>query len=237
MTHYFVTGTDTDVGKTLITSGFLIQSQQANQSCFGLKPIAAGAVSCPAAALQGITRWVNEDALILQQHSHPRFDYTVHNPWVFADPLSPHLAAQRHGISLTLPTLIQTCQACLDQAQAEINFIEGAGGWFVPFHTQHTLAELAQALGYPVILVVGMRLGCLNHALLTARAIQQSGLVLAGWVANQIDPQQQAAKENIDFLHQYFNTQGVACLGVVPHLKALTSLTLADQAAAYLTLP
>lgn len=240
MTRYFVSGTDTDAGKTCISSALLIQAQQQGLSAFGLKPIAAGYASADeltAAGFSSLPAEVNLDALLLQATSQPRYALSLHNPWCFQDPLSPHLAAQRHGVTLTLEQLTQACLHNLETADAAFNLIEGAGGWRVPFDAEQTLDRLAVALDLPVILVVGLRLGCLNHALLTAQAIAHSGCRLAGWVANQIDPHQQAAAENIDFLRQHFDRQAVPCLGVVPHLAALSPLERAYQAASYLQLP
>ncbi|WP_119393243.1 dethiobiotin synthase [Salinibius halmophilus] len=164
--RYFITGTDTEVGKSFVTAALLARAAQQGRSAFGFKPIAAGA-TWHNGALE------NEDGQLLQQYSSPSYDYSVHNPIVFADPQSPHLCQ-----ATSLQSLINLSQQI---PPADYQLIEGAGGWFVPINEQQTLADYANALNIPVILVVDIKLGCINHALLSAQAI---GSKLAGWVAN-----------------------------------------------------
>jgi dethiobiotin synthetase len=211
----FITGTDTDAGKTLISAAYLLKAQQQGLTCLGLKPVAAGCERKPSSYLRH-----NSDALLHQQYSQPAQDYSTHNPIALQAAIAPHIAAQQEQRTLTVDSLMQACQPALRQ-QPDLLLCEGAGGWLVPLNNAETLADFACALGAPVILVVGMKLGCINHALLSARAIQQSGLALAGWVANQLPPGMTAAQENLQFLQHWFNQQNVPCLGVIPPIDAL----------------
>lgn len=164
--QYFITGTDTEVGKSFITAALLNKARAQGHTAFGFKPIAAGAE-----LVNGQLQ--NVDGQLLQQYSHPSYDYQIHNPIVFKQPQSPHLCRPT-----SLEQLLQRTQAL---PSADYQFIEGAGGWQVPISEQHTLADYANALAIPVIMVVDIKLGCINHALLTANAI---GKKLVGWVAN-----------------------------------------------------
>lgn len=219
---FFVTGTDTEVGKTLVTSGLLQAARQAGLSTLGLKPLAAGAE-------QQAQGWVNEDALALQAVSSLDPSYAEVNPVLLKAAIAPHLAAQEEGRTLNLDRLLGLVRGQLLK-RADLTLIEGAGGWRVPLNTRHTLADLAKGLQLPVILVVGLRLGCLNHALLTAEAIQRDGLRLAGWVANACLPEPMAREqENLQTLQQRLPAP---CLGVLPRLETAS----AEGAAAYLSL-
>ncbi len=189
---YFITGTDTDVGKSFAAAALLQAAQDAGARCFGLKPIAAGVI-------ESTTDRCNEDALLLMQHSSVPLSYAQVNPVLLQEPIAPHLAAQREGKNITVSRLAGYCRGAL-MTPAELVLVEGAGGWRVPLNRSETLADLAKELKLPVILVVGMRLGCLNHALLTAEAIAADGLTLAGWVANKIDPEMSCYPENLDTL-------------------------------------
>jgi dethiobiotin synthetase len=183
---YFVTGTDTGVGKTLVSQALLHRLRQTSASVAGFKPVASG---CQLTA-EGLR---NEDALALQQASSVAMPYATVNPYAFAPPVAPHLAAQVAGVTIDCAFI----QRSIDAVPAEQIVVEGVGGWLVPLNEQQTIADLAQLLNLPVVLVVGLRLGCINHALLTAAAIQARGLELAGWVANQIDPAFSFCEENI----------------------------------------
>lgn len=164
--QYFITGTDTEVGKSFVTAALLKRAHELGHTAFGFKPIAAGAQYFDG-QLQ------NEDGQLLQQNSNPPFDYSTHNPIVFEPPQSPHLCGTT--------TLDQLISHTLAMPEADYQLIEGAGGWLVPINEHQTLADYANTLNIPVIMVVDIKLGCINHALLTANAI---GEKLVGWVAN-----------------------------------------------------
>ncbi|MDE2082679.1 MAG: dethiobiotin synthase [Burkholderiales bacterium] len=203
----FVTGTDTGVGKTLVSAALLHALGRRGARVVGMKPVAAGLVLHQGA-------WVSEDVLALRAASTVAVPAALDNPVALPDPLSPHLAARRAGRHVAVAEL-HTAQRALARL-ADVVLVEGAGGWRVPLNDRETLADLARALAAPVVLVVGLRLGCLNHALLTAEAIRADGLVLAGWVANGIDPAMACRDENIDTLRQRLPAP---LLGVVPWLE------------------
>ncbi|RLA20636.1 MAG: dethiobiotin synthase [Gammaproteobacteria bacterium] len=190
---FFITGTDTSVGKTVITVALMEWMKQQGKSVIGMKPVAAGC------EWQG-ERWVNEDALLLQQHSSVELPYETINPYAFKKPISPHLAAEADGELISIERLRRESQ--LLEQQADCLLVEGAGGWEVPLNRQERIADLAKAINYPVILVVGLRLGCINHALLSVAAIEQSGLKCAGWIANQVDTDMACLDENRETLQQ-----------------------------------
>lgn len=216
---YFVTGTDTGVGKTLVTAALLHLADKQGLKAFGLKPVAAGCESTP----QGPR---NEDALLLQAHSNVQMPYEQINPISLGAAKAPHIAAVEEGRRLSLDRLVGLCRGSLMQP-ADLRLIEGAGGWRVPLNDRENLSGLAIQLQTPVILVIGLRLGCLNHALLTAEAIQRDGLALAGWVASEIEPDMDSKAENIATL----KTQLPApCLGVIPALAPVS----VEKAAEYL---
>jgi len=205
---YFVTGTDTGVGKTLVTAALLLAARAQGRRALGLKPLAAGATQAGAAL-------VNDDALLLQQCSEPVPDYREVNPVLLAEALAPHIAARHAGRTLAAAPLQAHVQQVVVNRRPEVVLVEGAGGWLVPLNERETMADLAAGLGYPVILVVALRLGCLNHALLTARAIAAAGLPLAGWVANSPGPAMAALEENLQTLEQRLPALR---LGTVPYL-------------------
>lgn len=203
---YFITGTDTGVGKTMVATGLLRLATSKGLSTLGLKPVSAGCEP-----IDGI--WMNDDARELMLTSSVNPAYATVNPMALREAMAPHIAAAREGQTLQKDALAEHCRSWT--AKADCTVIEGAGGWQVPLNDDETMADLAATLGYPVILVVGIRLGCINHALLTAAAIQQSGLQLAGWVANHIDAEMPVAEENVATL-----TERIAAplLGRVPWL-------------------
>lgn len=200
----FVTGTDTGVGKTLVAAALLHRLARHHARVVGMKPVAAGLV-----VRHGHP--VSEDALALRAASTVAVPAALDCPAAWPEPLSPHLAARRAGGRIGVADL-QTAHAALS-GMADVVVVEGAGGWRVPVNDHETLADLAIALARPVVLVVGLRLGCLNHALLTAEAVRRDGLALAGWVANAIDPDMACPLENIDTLHQRLDAP---LLGVMP---------------------
>ena len=205
---FFVTGTDTDVGKTTIAAGLLRAARLAGLSTAAVKPVASGCED-------GVDGLRNSDALALLAECSLPLSYAEVNPFAFAPAIAPHLAAREAGVELKVEALATAVQAVLAQ-QADFTLVEGAGGWRVPLGEQATLADLPIALDLPVILVVGVRLGCINHALLTAEAIVRDGLRLAGWVANVLDPQTSRLDDNLRTLTERL---AAPCLGRVPRLE------------------
>ncbi|BEP93134.1 dethiobiotin synthase [Acidovorax sp. sif1233] len=201
----FVTGTDTGVGKTLVSTGLLHALAPHHRRVVGMKPVAAGVVPWG-------EDWASEDAIALRSASTLAVAPELDNPVLLLDPLSPHIAAARAGVRIDIAAIVRSYQALAAQADAVV--VEGAGGFHVPLSDTETGADLAQALALPVVLVVGLRLGCLNHALLTAEAIRARGLALAGWVANRVDPGMDAAEENIAYLRDRL---GAPLLAEVPY--------------------
>ncbi|MCK0713997.1 dethiobiotin synthase [Chromohalobacter sarecensis] len=234
MTAYFVTGTDTDAGKTLVASGLLALARRHGRTTLGLKPVASGCDSTP----RGLR---NIDALTLQAQSEPPVAYTTINPYAYEPAIAPHLAAHRAGEIPTLDDLVAVTAAPLAEKRG-MTLIEGAGGWRVPLNDTEDLADLAVRLGLPVILVVGLKLGCLNHARLTAEAIRADGLPLAGWVGNLIEPglsfdataDEACYRNNLATLERSLDAP---CLGIVPRLTAMTPTARAMAAADHLALP
>ncbi len=187
-TAYFITGTDTDVGKTYIASTLVKHFCQQGLQAVGMKPVAAGAE-----LVNG--RLLNSDVIELIKASNVDADLALINPYVFAPAIAPHIAAEQAAIKVSLDNIQQSFDAL--QAKADVVVVEGAGGFRVPINRQETMADLAVKLNLPVILVVGVRLGCINHALMTAGSIRATGLNLVGWVANRIDQNMPAIEENI----------------------------------------
>ena len=209
MNHaYFIAGTDTGVGKTLITSALVHGFAQRGLRSVGMKPVAAGC-----AWQDG--RLMSEDVVQLMAASNVAADPDLINPYAFASPIAPHIAAEKEGVNIALSYIGQAFEAlCTD---ADRVMVEGVGGFRVPLGMDVDTADLAQSLGLPIVLVVGMRLGCINHTLLTLEAIEVRGLMLAGWVANCIDPEMAALDDNITALRQRIPAP---CLGIVPTLSA-----------------
>ena len=185
---FFVTGTDTGVGKTLIACALLHGFAARGHSVIGMKPVAAGAVR----TAQGL---VNDDVLSLRAASNVDAPPALVNPYCFEPPIAPHLAAEQAGAVIELQLILDAYRSLA--SMADVVIVEGVGGFCVPLDRGEDSADLAQRLGLPVILVVGMRLGCLNHALLSAHAIRSLALTLAGWIANRIDPAMAAAGRNV----------------------------------------
>ena len=218
---YFITGTDTDVGKTTVAAGLLQAARAAGLSTAAGKPVASGCEVTP----EGLR---NADALALMAQCTLALSYEEVNPVAFEPAIAPHIAAREAGVALTVQALLTPMQRILRQ-RADFTLIEGAGGWRVPLSGQDSLSDVAQGMDLPVILVVGVRLGCISHALLTAEAIAQDGLQLAGWVANIIDPKTSRLEENLATLAERLPAP---CLGRVPKLKSPT----AEAVAQYLEL-
>jgi len=218
----FITGTDTDVGKTVVACGFLAAANQQGLRTAAIKPVAAG---CEVTE-QGMT---NSDALQLQAAASHKLSYQQINPVALEPAIAPHIAAAEAGVRMSASRLVGYCRG-VSLLPVDMVIIEGAGGWRVPINSRETLADVAQELECAVIVVVGMRLGCLNHALLTMEAIRRDGLQIAGWVANILDTEMPRLQENIDTLKQSINEP---CLGIVPRLDDLSP----EQVATFLTVP
>jgi dethiobiotin synthetase len=186
---WFVTGTDTGVGKTRVSAALLHALRRQGLKAVGMKPVAAGAEQASSGA------WTNEDLLALRSASDVQVPPELDNPYLLPDPVSPHIAARNAGVAIDVGLLKQRFQAL--RARADAVVVEGAGGWLVPLNDRETMADLAATLDLPVILVVGLRLGCLNHALLTQESIRTRGLRLAGWVANRVDPAMREPEANL----------------------------------------
>lgn len=191
MTAFFVVGTDTGIGKTHATCALLHALARRHARVCGMKPIAAGGVM----TVDGLT---NEDSIAHRAASTVRVPPALDNPILLPEPLSPHIAAARAGTPIAFDTVLAAVAEL--RARTDALVVEGAGGFLVPLSETRTGADLAVALGLPLVLVVGMRLGCLNHALLTAEAIRARGLVLAGWIANRVDPAFLCPDENLAYL-------------------------------------
>ncbi|GFM87349.1 ATP-dependent dethiobiotin synthetase BioD [Pseudomonas cichorii] len=215
---YFITGTDTDAGKTTVAAGLLHAARLAGLSTAAGKPVASGSVITS----QGLR---NSDALALLAECSLDVGYDDVNPFAFEPAIAPHLAAREAGVSLTVNSLLQPMRRLLDR-NADFTLIEGAGGWRVPLADQSNLSDLAMGLGLPVILVVGVRLGCINHALLTAEAIARDGLQLAGWVANIIEPKTSRLEENLATLSERLPAP---CIGRLPRLKKASADAVAEH--------
>jgi dethiobiotin synthetase len=216
----FVTGTDTEIGKTLVSAALLRGFARAGLRAAGMKPIAAGAFE-----VDGV--WHNEDADQLDAASSVLLQPTLRTPYLLKAPAAPHIVAALENVRLDIGHIVD----CHAQALklADIVVVEGVGGFRVPLTDTHDTADLALALNLPVVLVVGMRLGCISHALLTAEAIAARGLHLAGWVANRVDPDMSFADENIAAIRDRLKRQyDVPLLGIVPRLDPVSADAAAD---------
>lgn len=216
----FVTGTDTEIGKTLISSAILHKLVQQGVRACGMKPIAAGAEERDG-------ELHNDDAAMLRAAGNVQLPQSITTPYMLREPCAPHIAAALEGVTIEPVPILTAYAEILGASDATV--VEGVGGFCVPFSDDFDSADLAVQLGLPVVLVVGMRLGCINHALLTAEAIVARGLVLAGWVANQADPDMRFTEENIAELERRLPAP---LLGRVPRLTEPT----AAQAATYIEL-
>jgi dethiobiotin synthetase len=200
---YFVVGTDTGVGKTLIASALIKHFGNLGLKTVGMKPVASGYDEVDG-------HFINDDVTALIQASNVAAPLEFVNPYRFIPAIAPHIAARQAGITIDIEVIFAAYQQL--STSAEVVIVEGAGGFLVPLNQNETLADLAIKLDVPLILVVGMRLGCINHALLTVEAIRARGLPLAGWIANQVDPDMAMFEENLEALHQRIDAP---CLSVV----------------------
>ena len=207
VTACFITGTDTEIGKTLVALGLMVKLGESHARVVGMKPVASGA-----SRVNGVL--CNEDALLLQSRCTETTNYELINPFVYAKPIAPHIAASETGEDIDLGW-IAACYAELS-SRADAIVVEGAGGWRAPLGEEHSMADLVAALDIPVILVVGLRLGCINHGLLSAEAIVRDGQRLAGWVANHPAPGYRNTGETLAYLESRIPA---ALLGHVPCLE------------------
>ncbi len=215
----FVTGTDTGVGKTRVAVALIHALRAQGLRVAAMKPVSAG--SAPGE--------LNEDVAALLQAANVAADLRDVNPYAFAEPVAPHIAAQQAGVRIELDVIAAAYSRLA--AAANVVVVEGAGGWCVPLNERDDMADLAQRLGLPVVLVVGLRLGCLNHALLTAESIAHRQLPWAGWVGNCVDAAMARPAENVAALHARLPGP---CLGVQAYLEPATYSVAAPQ---WLTLP
>ena len=201
---FFIAGTDTGVGKTHVSVALTRAFVARGLRVAVMKPVAAGAIDTP----QGPR---NDDALELLAASNVPASYEDVNPWLLATPASPHLAARHAGVSIRHEPILNSQRKFA--AISDLTVVEGAGGWFAPISAIETMGDIAEKLALPVVLVVGLRLGCLNHALLTREAIRSQGVPFAGWIANKMRVEMELANANIDTLASRF---GASPLGTVP---------------------
>jgi dethiobiotin synthetase len=212
---FFITGTDTGVGKTWVACGLITALRQQGLSAVGMKPIASG---CELTR-EGLR---NEDALRLQAVSSYALPYNSINPYAFEPPIAPHIAAREAGVDIAFARICELAGRLCSQAEQII--VEGVGGWRVPLGRDGDVSALASALNLPVLLVVGVRLGCINHAVLSSDAIRGGGLPMAGWIANRIDPESARFEENLATLRSVIPAP---CLGVIPFLGEYQAVTVA----------
>jgi dethiobiotin synthetase len=219
----FITGTDTGVGKTVVASGLVRLAASSGRRVVGLKPVASGAEHTP----DGLR---NEDALALAAESSARLPYALTNPLCFEPAIAPHIAAAEAGIAIAVPDLVAWYARAT--AGADLAIVEGAGGWRVPLHPEGFLSDLPEQLGLDVLLVVGLRLGCLNHARLTLEAIERSGRCrYVGWIGNRIDSSFARLDENLATLGRLLGGSPLALIPPLPAATAAASLDFLDQPA------
>ena len=214
---YFITGTDTNVGKTWATIALMRYFKQQGKSVAGMKPVASGCF------LQD-GQLKNEDALQIQENASLKIDYDLINPYAYELSVSPHIAGINNPVELT--KIVESFNVLKELA--EIALVEGAGGWYAPLNDREDISDLAKSLALPVIIVVAIRLGCINHAKLTWQAIQHSGIPCAGWIAVCVDPDMPNREENIQTIKTALN---MPLLGVLPYLASADFDLLAGQLA------
>lgn len=215
MQQYFIAGTDTDVGKTYVTQKLLLAANAVGLSTLGYKPIAAGCEK------QG-GQWVNDDAIKLQTASSIKVPLQEINPIAFPPPVAPHIAAAEQNIVISAEAVAVGLQQ-LQTYRPDVLLMEGAGGWRLPINRSEFLSDVVKKLELPVIVVVGMRLGCINHALLTIEAIKRDKLPIKGWIANRIDHEMLRYQENLTTLKQRISEP---LLAEVPFSQAIDLVTL-----------
>jgi dethiobiotin synthetase len=208
---YFITGTDTNAGKTWATIALMRYFKHKGKTVVGMKPVAAGC-SFPCAAWECQDGQLkNKDALLIQENASIQIDYGLINPYAYELPVSPHIAGIYNPVKLD--EIVERFNVLKELA--EIVLVEGAGGWYAPLNDHEDISDLAKELALPIIIVVAIRLGCINHAKLTWQAIHYSGIPCAGWIAVCVDPDMLKPDENIGMIKTAFN---VPLLGVLPYL-------------------
>lgn len=207
MTCWFITGTDTEVGKTVASCALLQAANTLGMTTAGYKPVASGSKLTASGVF-------NEDALALQRNSSIRLSYGQVNPIAFVEPTSPHIVSIAEGRAIEFSHLSAGLHTLKKKAQYVI--VEGAGGWYTPLSQEQTYADWVVSEKLPVILVIGIKLGCINHAILTIEAIKNHGLSLAGWIANDITPPGKRHSEYMDYLKNNINAR---FLGEIPYLS------------------
>lgn len=216
MNRIFVTGTDTGAGKSVASAALLHALRATGRRAVGMKPVASGCIRTP-------DGWRNDDAMALQAASDPRPAYEDVNPFALPEPLAPELAAADAGVDIALAPILDAYARLAAQADAVV--VEGVGGWAAPLTATLDQVDLVRALDLPVVLVVGLRLGCINHARLTARAIEADGARLAGWIASDIDPDMARMDDNFGLLQARLPAP---CWGRLPHRSPPDPAALAD---------
>jgi len=214
---FFITGTDTDAGKTIVAAGLLAAANKAGKRTIGLKPVAAGCEDTP----EGLR---NSDAVLLQETASVKLSYDQVNPIAYEPAIAPHIAAMREGRMMSGDRIAAYCRGAMMQP-ADLVLVEGAGGWRVPLSYRETMAQIPKSLQVPVILVVGMKLGCINHALMSAESISRDGIPLAGWIANRVDADMECYEENRDTIA---NMLRAPMLAEIPHVTEPTPDNIAE---------
>lgn len=216
---FFITGTDTEVGKTLIAGALILQLQSKGIKSVGYKPVAAG-------IREVNKKFINEDVqtlLMVSQQIAPHLESSDICPYILKEAAAPHIVAEQSDLELDINVMIRQYQSLQDSFDTVV--VEGAGGFLVPINEQSSLGDFAQVIQLPVILVVSIKLGCINHALLTAEAIVRRGLKLEGWVANCIATDSGFNQQNIATIDRMLDSQYQArLLGIIPQLNASMSL-------------
>ena len=211
----FITATDTGVGKTWATLALMEALRLQGMNVAGMKPVAAGCEETE----HGLR---SADAILIQAHASQYHDYALINPYAYRPPVAPHVAAERANINIDFSCIAGAYRKIA--AGADCVLVEGIGGWRVPLGQDRTLVDLVRFLGLPVVLVVGLRLGCINHALLSAECLQADKITLCGWLANRLEPDYLETEKTLGLLERHIPAP---CLGVLPHLAFLDPVTLA----------
>ncbi|MBT7952386.1 MAG: dethiobiotin synthase [Gammaproteobacteria bacterium] len=207
MAGYFISGTDTEIGKTLITLGLMMALKNVGMKVGGMKPVASGC----SRTKEGLR---NEDAIQIQTYCDTSNSYDLINPYAFEPPVAPHIAAREAKVLIDLEKI----KICYEQISSSVDamVVEGVGGWKVPLGHRQSLPDLVSVLELPVILVVGLKLGCINHAILTSEAIRKDGLLLKGWVANEVESDYSTVDASVEYLSANISAP---LLGHIPFAK------------------